>query len=563
MSSPIENAEKKLLFKTIFVCMFKESVQIKNKVLKICDSFSGDRFDVSVQSQENKLKEIEVKLTDLSQLRKYTEEEMKNALNGLSIISQDINASKLSIYKLFICKEKTIYNTMNYLLPQGRLLVGAFWMPERYKRELENAINLLKDDKNITPPTIQPMDRKDVMPPTYFKLNSFTATFQSIVSTYGIPGYREVNPGFFTCVSFPFLFGVMFGDACHGMVLLILSLYVVIMEKSLRRDKTILEAAVDIKYLLLMMGFFAVYCGFLYDDFASIPFEFWQKSAWNMRTGRFNFGRSPIFGFDKVWGISDNGLTYMNSFKMKFSVIIGILHMAMGVFMKLLNGIEFNRWYDIVFEFIPQFILLVGFFGYMDLLIIVKWLRPWDTCVDYISAHAPSVINIMINIPLGGAKIAETDTPILGKPNDSGRLLMKHIGLTLLIIAVVCVPIMLVPKPFIIKAIHQANEAKEGKHVEATQEHSLEESNTTKGNEQGELDLLSLIRSKKEVFQMSEVFVHQMIETIEFVLGCISNTASYLRLWALSLAHGQLSEVFFACISIPLKSNGWCWWVIL
>jgi V-type H+-transporting ATPase subunit a len=56
---------------------------------------------------------------------------------------------------------------------------------------------------------------------------------------------------------------------------------------------------------------------------------------------------------------------------------------------------------------------------------------------------------------------------------------------------------------------------------------------------------------------LQEIAVHQFIETIEFVLGSVSNTASYLRLWALSLAHAQLASVIFQLTVLRMLEGGY------
>jgi V-type H+-transporting ATPase subunit a len=180
--------------------------------------------------------------------------------------------------------------------------------------------------------------------------------------------------------------------------------------------------------------------------------------------------------------------------------------MTFGIVLKGMNTIYFNNYIDFIFEFIPQLIFMVSFFGYMIVMIFIKWSINWkdDT------SQAPSIITLLMNIFLKGGSV--DGRPLWGGSNADGYT-QENVQFWLLIICLICVPVILIPKPFILNRKHK--------------------------NAGGAIDQAHHEES------LADLFVHQAIETIEFVLGSISNTASYLRLWALSLAHAQLAKVFF------------------
>ena len=84
--------------------------------------------------------------------------------------------------------------------------------------------------------------------------------------------------------------------------------------------------------------------------------------------------------------------------------------------------------------------MLIGLFGYMDYIIMVKWTTNWDGRED----RSPSIIATMIGMFLGGGEIPEKTDALL----ESGQN-YKGIQLQLLVIVLICAPIMLIPKPII------------------------------------------------------------------------------------------------------------------
>lgn len=90
-----------------------------------------------------------------------------------------------------------------------------------------------------------------------------------------MPMYKEINPAIFAQVTFPFLFGVMFGDMGHGTLLFIFGLILVFGNEKFKG--TALEALGMARYLILLMGFFAIYNGLIYNEWFSMPIEFFHS----------------------------------------------------------------------------------------------------------------------------------------------------------------------------------------------------------------------------------------------------------------------------------------------
>jgi len=287
---------------------------------------------------------------------------------------------------------------------------------------------------------------------------------------------------------------------------------------------------------MLLMALFSIYCGLIYNDFFGLMADLFGTAYDPPVKGESRSRSAPgavyPFGLDPAWQRTSNELAFANSYKMKLSIILGVLQMCLGLFCSLLNALHFKSELDVWCDFVPQAIFMLSIFGYLLFTIVYKWMHDWVALAE----RPPSLISMLIAFFMSPGEV----------PSDAvlyeGQARVQSLLLTLAFIAV---PWMLLTKPLLLRRRHRIQSGYK------TIRGDMDGSSRRLMDDDGGSDVSDKNgKYHADEFDFSEVMIHQSIHTIEYVLGCISNTASYLRLWALSLAHKQLSVVFWEMIMV-------------
>lgn len=182
------------------------------KLLKVFVSLGGRTVDLDAERYVNKSRAM---LTIASLLARV--DRMLDAVDRSTASAVSAWTRRLPQWAAALRRNAAVLRTLNGFTSAGSGLLGGVWVP--WKRaddflRLAGVLDAVLVDEAIA---------ED--PPVLFEGNDVISPFQEMNDMFEVPAYGELNPACFHMVSFPFLFGCMFSDAFHGLILLLFSLF--------------------------------------------------------------------------------------------------------------------------------------------------------------------------------------------------------------------------------------------------------------------------------------------------------------------------------------------------
>jgi V-type H+-transporting ATPase subunit a len=439
--SIIDPATDALVAKNVFI-VFAHGKELLARIRKIGESIGATMYQVDEHPDKRRDEAMQV-MTRIEDLKHVLDNTRQTLKEELAKVSEDLKP-----WQVMITKEISIYHTMNQMSYDlnRKALIAEGWVPKSGVSALQQCLRLVTERTGSAIPPILSELGTHRTPPTAQDTNSFTSGFQAIVDAYGTAQYGEVNPALFSIITFPFLFAVMFGDFGHGLIITILGTWTVWNQKTLAKKDwgenwTIFFGG---RYIILLMGIFSMFTGLIYNDIFSQSMTILGSSKYTFKeeTPGLWIGdktETYAFGVDPSWHGSENLLLFSNSYKMKMSVIMGVIHMSFGMAIQAYNHIHYKKKINIYLEVVPQLLFFWSIFGYLVVLIVMKWLIQYDN-----PSEAPGLLDTLIYMFLSPGTVKMQMFPGQG-----------FIQVVLLLLALVAVPWMLLAKPYHEKWEHE------------------------------------------------------------------------------------------------------------
>jgi V-type H+-transporting ATPase subunit a len=357
---------------------------LKTRIKKVCAGFHASLYACpsSLQERNEMLKGVCTRLEDLNLVLNQTQDHRQRVLVSV--------AKELQNWSVMVSKMKAIYHTLNFFNMDvtKKCLIGECWVSSKDIPVVQKGLSDGSSACGSSIPSFLNVINTSEDPPTFNRTNKFTRGFQNLIDSYGVASYREANPALYTIITFPFLFAVMFGDMGHAMIMAFFGGYLVIAEKKFMEKKgssEIFNIFFAGRYIILLMGLFSLYTGFVYNDIFSKSMNIFQSSWYiNMTKAHaleidqidlnpsFDYAGTPYFmGVDPAWQLAKNKIIFLNSFKMKLSIIFGVIHMIFGVCVSVVNFVHFRKYSSIILEFLPQILLLCFLFYFSPVGILI------------------------------------------------------------------------------------------------------------------------------------------------------------------------------------------------
>ncbi len=296
-------------------------IGLKTDRLKIKRILRDAAFeDIEMPAGEQAREEAGLVTGELEERIEKIEEQISDIKEKLSGLSREY-ASVLTGFNRSLRVAELLLKVKSYLKKTRKTFIFSGWVPSDRKREVEGEIFRAARGRAIVeiipPERITGVKNGDVKVPVMLKNPGFFRPFEMLVSSYGLPEYKFIDPTIFVAISFLIMFGMMFGDVGHGAVLCVIG-WLLGFRKGNRSDG------------VTLVGKLGFYCGL-----ASIVFGFLYGSIFGVETWISHIWLSPMHEIGRFF---------------KFAIFFGVGMISVGILLNIVNAVRARNFRGTFFD---------------------------------------------------------------------------------------------------------------------------------------------------------------------------------------------------------------------